>query len=125
ICGHEGSWFVDRPVDMALGCEMQDQIGLEFRVKPSQQGTIVDVPVDEGVARLSLHRSHGGQIGCIGEAIKVEDSTCCVRQQKANDSRSNKAGAAGYHHALTHKTCSYRTENLMQARQNVNNKNSA
>jgi hypothetical protein len=84
----------DGAIDVALGCQVHDGLGLMFTQKRGDERGIADVPAYESVAGIA---EHGGKIFWITRVslqVEIDDATA-VCDPLQDEIRSNKARAAG------------------------------
>ena len=79
---------VDRPVDMRFGCEVENDIGLEVRDRPSHRVAVADIGLQEAVARIIADTAEAVEIGRIGQLVDVEHvvtTSDCVPNKRGSD----------------------------------------
>ena len=93
----ERSRIVDRAVDMAFRCEMEDGIRVEI-AKGAVHGAfgVCDVGVHELVARRTHHLGDGFAPTGIGQFIDCEDLLVAGAHSPAHRCRADEPGASGH-----------------------------
>ena len=85
---------IDRPIDMAFGCQVQDcirSVGLQGAGQTLAGGDIEPMEF-VGLTRLKIHKRSG--VACIGQGIDVAN-TVSLSDQVANEVRADKSGTPG------------------------------
>jgi hypothetical protein len=92
---HEGCGSVDRPVDVALGSEVHDGVGLVLREDCAECGGIAEIDMFEGVVRIAFKIGERLGITGIAQLIEVDDGFALLFNEQTNEIGSDEAGSAG------------------------------
>ena len=94
----------DRPIDVALGGEMDDLIGSECLERLGDRASVANVNLGEAIVRRIVDHGQGLQIAGIGERVEVEHCGAVGHQTPAH-SRADESRAAGHKHFALHESC--------------------
>ncbi|MCY1413779.1 hypothetical protein D9M71_292160 [compost metagenome] len=90
---------IDRTVDMGLGSQVHDHLGLEA-LQHSADGSLVgDVGLDELVTRIRGNADQRFQIAGVCQLVQVEHFMFGVPDQVTDQGRADEAGTAGNENA--------------------------
>jgi hypothetical protein len=84
----------DRAVDVRLGREMDDRLGLVEVEQARDQLMVTDVAVDEGVRGVVGDGGEIAEIAGVGQRVEIDDARA-ARDLGEHEVRADEAGAAG------------------------------
>ena len=90
---------IDRAVDVGLGGEVRDDVGVEARERLRDLGLLADIGADEAVARVARHALERGERAGVGQLVQRQHLVLAVADEVAHERRADEAGAAGDEHA--------------------------
>jgi len=87
----------DAAVDVGLGGEVHDGVGLFVADKRVDQRLVGDVPLDEAVAGGMIERSEVLEVAGVGELVEVDhiEPAGGASGEQADESRADETGASG------------------------------
>ncbi len=87
---------VDGTIDMGLGRQVHDRLGLEAGEHGTDPRLVGDIGLDQFVAGVGGNARQRLQVAGVGQFVEVEHLMFGVLNQLANQRRADKAGAAGH-----------------------------
>ena len=87
---------VDRPVDVALGRQVEDGVGPFLLEERTHASGVRDVEVHEAMVGGSVRFGEALAVAGVGERVDGDDAPVAVAYEPSHDRRADEAGAAGH-----------------------------
>ena len=87
---------VNRAIDVALGCEIDDGPRPVKAQQMQHQVSITDVAADEYVSRIALERGEIAEIAGVGQLVEVDDRLVAAVEPVENEIGTDEPGTSGH-----------------------------